>query len=224
MATTTVTQTQALALATASQARAKSAAARDALASTIDQKKQDLANALTFHTAALAAAQAQAAADDATWATLVQAAIADPLSTIVTVDPTTNSITTDLKTNVVAATIPTDLPLAKQNMRDAIDARSEELIAKGFIFGGKRYSLSTNAQLKWLGIMIGAGSMSYPYNVPTLDGADSFAIPDAATVAQMYGAAMTTVATILAQGVVLKGQVNAAVDASGVAAVVDTRV
>jgi hypothetical protein len=171
----------------------------------------------------LIAAQAAAAAAQSTWVALVQAAISDPTSTVLTVDPVGNTITTDLLANVAATNVPTNVPLAKANACAAIDARSEALIANGFVFNGVTFSLSASAQVKWLGLAVGATGMTFPYVVSNIDDSATFSIPDAPTVEQMFGAAMTTIAGILAAGVALKTQVNAAVDSAGVAAVVDTR-
>jgi hypothetical protein len=121
------------------------------------------------------------------------------------------------------ANMPKDLRAAQQMRRDEVDTRSEVLIAKGFVFAGKTFSLTVNAQLKWLGLTIGAAGIAYPYVVPTIDGADSLSIPDAATVAQIYAAAMGTVASILGQGTALKNAITKASDVAGVAAVVDPR-
>src|SRR5271170_4083754 len=74
---------------------------------------------------------------------------------------------------------PTSLANAQTVTRANIDAKSDALIAGGFVYSGLTFSLSNDAQLKWLGLAIGAASLTYPYPVPNIDDTASFSIPDA---------------------------------------------
>lgn len=118
---------------------------------------------------------------------------------------------------------PTSLEDFKSQKCDAIDTRSQILINKGFTFNSLIFSLSLDAQIKWLGLLVGASQVTFPYTVPTLDNLNTFAIPDIATVQTMYGTAMVTVGAILASGTALKAAVNSAMDIDSVNGIVDSR-
>lgn len=126
-----------------------------------------------------------------------------------------------LISGVVAAYDP--VPAAKIVRYDQIDKRTEELIAEGFLFDGKVFSLSANAQRYWTGLMVGASAIAYPVVVNTLDDGATYTIPNAGTVVGVYGAAMNTVKDRLGSGTDLKSEVRAASTVEAVNAVVDDR-
>jgi hypothetical protein len=105
----------------------------------------------------------------------------------------------------------------------AIDTRTEELIDQGFSFAGKVFSLSSNAQKYWIGMMVGKDLLTYPLVVNTLDDSSTLSVTDAVMVLQMYGTAMGTVKAHLASGTALKDLVRAATTIPEVQAIVDSR-
>ena len=115
------------------------------------------------------------------------------------------------------------LASSKRNKFDEIDARTEELIATGYVFAGKVFSLSANAQKYWIGLVVGKDMMTYPLAVNTLDDSSTYDIQDAATVVGMYATAMGTVKARLGSGTALKDLVRAATTIAEVDAVVDPR-
>jgi len=104
-----------------------------------------------------------------------------------------------------------------------IDTRTEELIAMGFTFDGKIFSLSSNAQKYWVGLAVGKDILTYPLVVNTLDDSGTFSISDSMVALQMYATAMGAVKDHLASGTVLKDLVRAAATRDEVLAVEDLR-
>lgn len=112
---------------------------------------------------------------------------------------------------------------AKTRAMSRIDARTDDLIAAGFVVGGKTFSASDAAQMKWLGMYASKDALSYPVTVPTVDDSSFVTLVDAADVVTYYTALLSHVQSTLASGIVLKAQVTEATDLAGVAAVVDNR-
>ena len=111
---------------------------------------------------------------------------------------------------------------------NAIDRRSEELIAQGFEFppaSGKIFSLSESAQTNILALdnTRDDPALVYPINYNTIDDLDSYDVPDSATLHNMYLTALSTKKGHLDSGTVLKAQVRAAIDEAGVDLVIDNR-
>lgn len=104
-----------------------------------------------------------------------------------------------------------------------IDDGTARLIAAGFTFQGKQFSLSANAQSKLLGMDQLRDALTYPIVFNNIDDSDVITLPDANTVHQMALAALATVRAALDSGTALKNQVRAAEDLTAVRAVVDTR-
>jgi len=118
---------------------------------------------------------------------------------------------------------PTALEDFKKQKCETIDNRSQILIGKGFTYNNQTFSLSLDAQVKWLGLLVGSSQIQFPYTVPTNDNTETFAIPDVATIQTMYGTAMGTVSSILSSGTTLKALVNAASDIDAVNNIIDSR-
>lgn len=108
------------------------------------------------------------------------------------------------------------LVTAIERYKGIIDECSEHLIRdNGFEWpptSGKRFSLSTNAQIKWLGLDSARSdpAIAYPYNVPTKDNDQFHAIADAAEVHNMYLTAIGTIDAILGAGTAKKAEISAA--------------
>lgn len=77
---------------------------------------------------------------------------------------------------------------------------------------GRIFSLSIPAQIKWLGLLVSKDSMTYPYDVPTLDDSEVYSIADAAEVSAMWGAIMTKVSTVLGSATAEKATIDVAID------------
>lgn len=124
------------------------------------------------------------------------------------------------------------LPAYKAAKVAAIDTRTDELIAVGFTYESKQFSLSLASQSK----MTAAHQIKdhplfvYPVNWNTIDDTDVFAIgagtdqvADAAIMSAFYMTAIGTIRVHLDSGTALKGSVRAATALAEVDAVVDLR-
>lgn len=107
----------------------------------------------------------------------------------------------------------------------SIDARTDELIASGFTFASKQFSLSQAAQSRLMGInqVRDDENVTYPIKWNTIDDSDTYSIPDSATVLSFYLTAVGTYRTHVDSGTALKDQVRAATTVAEVDAVVDNR-
>ncbi len=111
-----------------------------------------------------------------------------------------------------------------------IDARTQELIGEGFTHASKQFSLSSNAQRYWSGLVTAVnaglvvnGAPHFPLTVNTVDDSDTHDIADVAEVLAVYGVSVATVRGHLGSGTVIKDQVRAAADVATVEAIVDNR-
>jgi len=116
-----------------------------------------------------------------------------------------------------------DVAEAKQEKIRLVDARTDELINTGFTFEGEVCSLSTQAQLKIVGLLVGSGLASYPVVWNNIDDTGTVSLEDPSEVQAFYAAAMATVEGHLATGTDLKNQINACATVAEVDAVVDAR-
>lgn len=117
------------------------------------------------------------------------------------------------------------IDVAKQVKFDAIDKKTDEIIARGYEFAGLRFSTSLEAQARMLGVLLLKDNplMSYPITWNSLDDNGALTIPDAATV---EGFALTGIGYYRAaidSGTALKDQVRTATTVSEVEAVTDAR-
>jgi hypothetical protein len=117
------------------------------------------------------------------------------------------------------------LEAAKQRRYVEIDARTDELIAQGFTFGGKVFSLASDAQVNIIGLDMAREdpAMTYPVNYGAKDSGDYLAIPDAATMHGLYLTALGTKRYHLDTGRVLKTTVFETTTVAAALAVVDAR-
>lgn len=107
----------------------------------------------------------------------------------------------------------------KKNIFSEIDKEIQRRVEKGFSYSGKQFSLSTNAQIKWSGLLASKDLMSYPLTVPTIDNTAYYSVQDASEVETIWRAATSTVKDHVSAGTVAKQNVLAAntVDAANLA-------
>jgi len=113
----------------------------------------------------------------------------------------------------------------KKERYTEIDSRTDALIAQGFMFAGKNFSLSANAQMKMMGInqIRDDVAVTYPIVWNTKNDTDSYDIPNSATVRGFYLTAVGTYRAHVDTGSALKAAVRAATSIEAVDAIVDNR-
>ena len=104
-----------------------------------------------------------------------------------------------------------------------VDAKTDELIAQGFMVEGKMFSASDTAQLKWLGMLTSRAALSYPVTVPTNNDLEFVSLANEDDIVLYYTALLTRVQVLLTGGVFLKGQIVAASTKGELDAIVDNR-
>lgn len=104
-----------------------------------------------------------------------------------------------------------------------IDARSSELIALGYTYGGQQLSLSQNAQLNLLGLNDSRDELTYPIEYNNIDDTDVYWIQDAIDMHSMYMTALGTKKAHLDSGTALKDQIRSSTTKAEVDAVIDNR-
>lgn len=117
------------------------------------------------------------------------------------------------------------LPETKLAKYAEIDARTDQLIYEGFMFAGKRFSLSLGAQLKMIGTnqVRARPEIAYPIVWNTIDDADKHQLVDADEVLAFYLQGVGTYRAHVDSGTELKDQVRAATTIAAVQAVEDAR-
>lgn len=117
------------------------------------------------------------------------------------------------------------LPSTKNRKFDAIDTRTKELIAEGFEYASKRFSLSIAAQTTYTALysIRRERKLVYPLTVNTFDDRNTHALRDDTEVADFYLAGIAVCREALDSGTALKDQVRAAGTVAAVNAVVDSR-
>lgn len=114
---------------------------------------------------------------------------------------------------------------AKKAKLEAIDARTDELIAGGFVYASRLFSMSMPAQIRMIGIsqVKGNPAVTYPIAWNTKDDSDVYQVANANDLEGMYLTALGTYRAHVDAGTALKDQVRAATTVSEVDAIVDTR-
>jgi len=141
-------------------------------------------------------------------------------------DDTFNASDNTVLDGIISAHDDQPLWLYKQLKEEDIDRRTGELISEGYEFppaSGKIFSLSQSAQINILALDNTRTELTYPVNYNTKDNLDTYAIPDATTLHNMYLTALSVKKAHLDSGTALKDLVRAATDKAGVDAVVDNR-
>lgn len=107
---------------------------------------------------------------------------------------------------------------------NAVDGKTQQLVATGFVHSTKTFSLSIPSQLNWTNVKAGAAAdLTYPYVIPTLTDTDYHEFADEAEMLTAAGVAESTVKGHIASGAALKKQIVDAADQAELDAVVDTR-
>lgn len=115
------------------------------------------------------------------------------------------------------------LPEYKKEKILDIDLRSALLIEDGFEYQGKRFSLSTNAQINISALNQTRNDLTYPITYNTIDDTDTYDVVDATDMNAMYMTALATKKAVLDSGTSLKTQVRQASAKDEVDAVIDNR-
>lgn len=117
------------------------------------------------------------------------------------------------------------LEVIKRAKVNAIDERTDALIASGFSFASKQFSLSLFSQNKIIGThqIKDDAALVYPIRWNTLDDEDAIEIADATQLDGFYKTALGTIRARLDSGTALKDQVRAATTIADVIGVVDNR-
>jgi hypothetical protein len=127
---------------------------------------------------------------------------------------------------VAEATLDSEyLAFHKQEKLGEIDARTDELIALGFNYASRQFSLGELAQIKMIGThqIKGNPALSYPINWNSIDDSDVYSIANEADLDGFYLTGVGTLRARLDSGTALKDSVRAAADVAAVDAVVDGR-
>lgn len=131
--------------------------------------------------------------------------------------------------NAAAAEIVTwydnlQLPGLKDGRYQQIDAKTEEVISRGFTFGGTVLSLSMAAQTNIANAFIAKDLLTYPLRWNALNDEDEpISLANAAAVTAMYGTALAAKRAALDAGTALKDEVREATTVAELDAIVDTR-
>ena len=111
------------------------------------------------------------------------------------------------------------LPRIIPGMMVQIDDECMRRIELGFQFSGApglTFSLSTNAQLKWMGLFVMAQLPSlkkivtFPLEVPNIDDTKKYDVKDPQEVEDIFSAITVTIATHLGSAQATKGKINGA--------------
>lgn len=93
----------------------------------------------------------------------------------------------------------------KEKLLDELDQETAAKIEAGtFTHAGKEFSLTTTAQIKWLGILNAKDTTTYPQTVFTKDNSEVYNIADADEVVAMYSGIFTAVKALVDAGTVAK--------------------
>jgi hypothetical protein len=120
---------------------------------------------------------------------------------------------------------PDSLDCYKAEKFAKIDAKTSELIASGFQFAGKVFSLSVNAQMKMMGInqIRSEPEVEYPIHWNTKDDMDYYDVSNANEMRAFYLTGVGTYRAHVDIGSSLKDQVRIATSKTEVDAIVDPR-
>ncbi len=106
---------------------------------------------------------------------------------------------------------------------EEIDARTGALIAPGFPYASKIFSMSENAQNNLLGTYSTKELLAYPFKWGVKNDSEVYEIQDATEMATFFLAALTFKKGHQDSGADLKALITAAVDINAVNAIIDTR-
>lgn len=115
------------------------------------------------------------------------------------------------------------LSVLKARRYDAIDAKTRELIAAGFVSGGKTFSLAPDDFAVLTALDVAQATITYPVEINTKDNTDTVSITKAADLHTFYLSAATAYRANLDSGTALKDLIRAARTVADVNAIVDPR-
>ena len=115
------------------------------------------------------------------------------------------------------------LECAKNKKIKAINDKTDELISAGFVSSSKTFSLSTEAQAKWRGYEARKATLTYAFDVLTIDDSEYVSIADQAAVTAHFNDMEDTILGHVDSGAAYKKQVIDATTITAVEAVNDTR-
>lgn len=96
---------------------------------------------------------------------------------------------------------------AKKDKNLKIDEKTQQIIAQGFPFASKRFSLSQNAQTNWTNMYINKSILSKPLTVTTNDD-EAFQLETESDIQNFYMTGLVYVQSIINSGRALKLSVN----------------
>lgn len=128
-----------------------------------------------------------------------------------------------LVSDLTAGELADELTLHKEQKLQAIDGKTGALINVGVDYGSpsEHFSLSSNAQINWLGLYVKKSVLTYPYEITCESG--SYMIIDLTDMENFTDAIMGFIEDHVDSGRAFKASVQAATDLSEVDAVVDSR-
>jgi hypothetical protein len=116
-----------------------------------------------------------------------------------------------------------DLARNKELKKAEVDKKTRTLIAAGFTYASKVFSMSTNAQNKWNALHADRANHTYPVVILTADESDEESLADAAAVEAFYTAMVTEIRGHIDSGATLKKSARDAGNQGLLDAVVDGR-
>lgn len=119
--------------------------------------------------------------------------------------------------------IPKTLEEAKIEKNEEINDKTGDLISAGYAHSGMQFSLSIEAQVNIIGLLLAKDGLTYPVDFNNLDDTDQHQIVDANEIVLIFNTALVTKKTILDSGTALKQQVEAATNQYELDAIVDNR-
>jgi hypothetical protein len=132
---------------------------------------------------------------------------------------TLDTVVSDHKVNASVRS----LDISKESRKEEIDRKTRNLIAEGFTYSAKVFSMSANAQSKWHALHADRANHTYPVVILTMDETDEVSLADTLAVEAFYTAMVTEVRGHIDSGATLKKSIRDAADQAAIDAVVDGR-
>lgn len=104
-----------------------------------------------------------------------------------------------------------------------IDTRTGELIAQGFTYDTKTFSMSSNAQNNLLGTFAAKDALDYPFSWNVKDDSETYSIADITEMTTFFMTALATKKGHQDSGTVLKSLVTAATTIEELELIIDER-
>lgn len=107
-------------------------------------------------------------------------------------------------------TLDGELDNHKEHVFSSIDKRTREKIGEGFIYEGMIFSLSSNAQTNYTGMLAGRELLDYPVTINARDDTEKLQLDDEEAVRTFCGAALKAAREYINLGSELKEEVRQA--------------